>query len=279
MCWRGASCWSVSACCSSAGTSCVRASSVCCAFSRCTLVRSSGLGWHYTRPLEVPRSRRRRHRWLPVVHGSKLTAVGSRCVLVFSLCCCRPCMLFAPVRLFLRRRSPVHSTRTVKASAVDRRVVVHHRLVIHVVNLGHVHVIHRSVVVEIVSPPISALITFPPVSIAVIYSAIETDVRPPVTPIPYIHSVVPSPISRRPQVAGRRREHPCAGYPVIIFIVVAVSPVAGRPDIIIAGTNRLYVHRQRRGRDNNGYSNALPERYRWYEQHHDCQQQPPNRAD
>jgi hypothetical protein len=168
-------------------------------------------------------------------------------------------VLFVRVSLFLRRRFPVHSTGTVEASTVYRGVVVHHRLVIHIVNLGHVDVIHRPVVVEIIPPPISAFIAFSHVSIAIIYPAIETDVRSPVTCIPYVHSVVPSPISRRPQEAGRRRKHPCTGYPVIIFIVIAISPVAGRPDIIVAGTNRLYVDWQGGWRDSNGYSNDLPE--------------------
>ena len=176
-------------------------------------------------------------------------------------------MLLVRVSFFLRCRFPVHSTRTIEASAVYRGVVVNHRLVIHIVNLGHVHVVHRPVVVEIVPPPVSALITFAPISITVIYSAIETDMRSPVTIVPKISSVVPSPVTGCPQVAGRRRKHPCAGHPVIIFIVVAISPVAGRPDIIISGTNRLHVHRQRRWGNNNGYSNDLPERYRWYEQH------------
>ena len=179
-------------------------------------------------------------------------------------------MLLVRVSFFLRRRSSAHSTRTIEASAVYRGVVVNHRLVIHVVNLGHIHVIHSSVVVEIFSPPISALITFSPISIAVIYPAIETDVRSPVTIIPCVRSVVPPPISGCPQVARRRGKHPCAGDPIIVFIVVAVRPVAGRPDIIVGGANWLYVDRQRGRRDSDRYSNALPERCRRYEQHHCC---------
>jgi hypothetical protein len=105
-------------------------------------------------------------------------------VLVLGLGCCRPCVLLVRVRFLLRRRFPVHATRTVEAGAVDRGVVVNYRLVINIVNDGHVHVIHTSVVEEIVSPPISALIAFSRISIAVIYSAIETDVRSPVTSIP-----------------------------------------------------------------------------------------------
>jgi hypothetical protein len=178
-------------------------------------------------------------------------------------------MLLVRVSFFLRRRSSAHSTRTVKAGTVDRCIVIDHGFVISIVNLGDVHVIHRSVVVEIVSPPISALITFSSISIAVIYSAIETHVGSPVTVIPLVHPVVPPPISGCPQVAGCRRKHPCAGNPVIILIVFAISPVTGRPDIIVAGTNRLYVNRQCRGGDSDRYSN-LPERYRWYEQHHYC---------
>ena len=169
-------------------------------------------------------------------------------------------MLLVRVSFFLRRRSSTHSTRTIEASAVYRGVVVDHRLVIHIVNLGDVHVVHSPVVVEIVPPPISALITFSTVPIAVIYSAIETDARSPVTVIPYVCPVVPSPVSGCPQVAGRRRKHPCAGNPIIIFIVFAISPVAGRPDIIFAGTNGLHVDWQRRGRNTNRYSNDLPER-------------------
>jgi hypothetical protein len=179
-------------------------------------------------------------------------------------------MLLVRVSFFLRRRSSAHSTRTVKAGTVDRCIVVDHGFVINIVNLGDVYVIHRSVVVKIVSPPISALITFSPISIAVIYSAIETHVGSPVTVIPYVCPVVPSPVTGCPQVAGRRREHPCAGHPVIIFIVVAVGPVAGRPDIVVTGTNRLYVNGQGGGRDSNGYSNDLPEGCRWYEQHQYC---------
>ena len=178
-------------------------------------------------------------------------------------------MLLVRVSFFLRRRSSAHSTRTVKAGTVDRCIVVDHRLVIHIVNLGDVHVVHSPVVVEIVSPPISAFVTFSHISIAVIYPAIETDARSPVTVIPYVCPVVPSPVSGCPKVAGRRREHPCAGHPVIIFIVFAVSPVAGRPDIIFAGTNWLHVDWQRRGRDSNGYSDDLPEGHRWHEQHHE----------
>ena len=181
---RSRTCWSAGAVSGRAATSCVCAFSVCRAFPCCAFVWSGGLGWHHARALEVPRFCRRRDRRFPVVHGSKLTSVGSRCVLVFGLCCCRPCMLLVRVSFFLRGRFPAHSTRTVKASTVDRCIVVDHRLVVHIMNLGHVHVIHRSVVVEIVSPPISAFITFSHISIAVIYPAIETDTRAPVTVIP-----------------------------------------------------------------------------------------------
>jgi len=93
-------------------------------------------------------------------------------------------MLLVSVSFFLRGRFPVHSTRTVKAGTVNRCIVVDHRLAVHIMNLGHVHVIHSPVVVEIVSPPISALVTFSDVPITVIYPAIETDTRAPVTVIP-----------------------------------------------------------------------------------------------
>jgi hypothetical protein len=62
---------------------------------------------------------------------------------------------------------------TVVADAVDCGVVDHSR-VVHVVNIGDIHVAHRTVVVELPVLPTSALIAITVVSVAVTDAALET---------------------------------------------------------------------------------------------------------
>src|SRR6266851_573768 len=83
-------------------------------------------------------------------------------------------------RLFLRRWTPVDpAVAAVVADAVHRRVVDHGG-VVNVVNVGDVHVVHRTVVEKLSVLPTSALIAVTKVSIAVTDPAIETYLRTPV---------------------------------------------------------------------------------------------------
>lgn len=76
--------------------------------------------------------------------------------------------------------------------------VVDHRGVVSVVNVGDVDVVYRTVVVEAVVIPSSAVITVPEVAIAITDPAIETYVRTPVAFIENISTVAPTPITRGP---------------------------------------------------------------------------------
>jgi hypothetical protein len=92
-----------------------------------------------------------------------------------------------------------------------------------------------------VSLPESAVEALTGVSEAVIDAAVETDVRPPISGVPHIDAIAPSPISWSPEQAYFRRFYPDARYPVIS--VRAVCPVTGLPDVAVAGTSRLYIYR------------------------------------
>src|ERR1019366_3363338 len=104
--------------------------------------------------------------------------------------------------------------------------------------------------------PASALITFAEVSITVINSAIETDLRSPVALVEEKSPTFPSPPSWGPEQADCRGHDPCTGHPVIIAVVVVVIPVTGRPQVAVAGTKRLLVHGQRRRSKRDSYTHT-----------------------
>src|SRR5262245_2923109 len=150
-----------------------------------------------------------------------------------------------PSHLFMVRASIDATMSAVVADAVDG-VVIHDGLVVNV-NIGDGHVVHAAVVIEPAVTPIATFITIAEVSESVVYAAVEADVRPPVSGMPDVEAVTPSPVARRPEIARFRREHPGARHPVVA--VGTVSPVAGSPDIAIAWASRLHVNRQRRRAD------------------------------
>ena len=123
--------------------------------------------------------------------------------------------------------------------------VVDHGCVVNVVNVDDVHVVDGTVVEEMSVVPAPALVAFAEISEAVINPAIETYVRPPVAFMEKKSVAAPTPITGRPEVADLRSLDPCAGHPVVVADIVVVGPVAGRPDIAIAGASRLLVHGQR----------------------------------
>src|SRR5580700_2794667 len=246
-------CWSLSAL-SGGSTRCLFASGACCALTGCTLVRGRRLRRYNSRSLELTGLRSGSHRWLSVVHRSILAAILSGLIPVLYLCRRRRSVLRVRISFFLCCRSPVHAARPVKAGASRRVVVIDHRLGVNVVNHRDIHVIHRAIIEEVTAFPASPFIPIADISKTVINSTVETDLGAPVTAIPRVHSVVPAPITRRPQEAGSRCLYPSARHPIIIAIIVAPSPIARRPYISIIWTYRLYVNRQRGRRHSDRYS-------------------------
>src|SRR5271157_953450 len=137
----------------------------------------------------------------------------------------------------------------VVADPVHRGVVVDHRGVVNVVNVGDVYVVHRTVVIKLPVLPTSTLVAFSEVSVAVTDSSVETYLLTPVPVIEDISVAAPTPIGWSPEQTGFRSHHPRTRHPVVIVEVVAVSPVPGCPEITVAGTERLLVDGQfRRGK-------------------------------
>lgn len=138
---------------------------------------------------------------------------------------------------------------TIEARAI---VVIHHDGVvdIRIVNDGDVYIVHCSVVVEVAAVPTAAVIATAGVAEAVVNSAVEANSRSPIAGNKDIASVFPSPVARRPKESRIGSLHPSARHPIVVFSVP--SPVAGSPDVIVAGTRRLCVYGKWWRGDSNG---------------------------
>src|SRR5579864_1535271 len=145
--------------------------------------------------------------------------------------------------LFLPCRARLKATRATVVAYIPR-IVDYHRSVINIGHVGDAAVGDGAVVVEVSSVPLPAGKSHAGITESVINSAIEANVRPPVSRVPDIESPAPSPITWRPQHADRRH-HPGTRNPVVAVVVVP-SPVARRPEIAWAGADGLRVNRQRR---------------------------------
>jgi len=159
------------------------------------------------------------------------------------------------LRCHLVRRSARHQT---TRAAVERNVVVHvdHSPVVYVRHVHRPDVHDRAVIKKRAAMPVTALESNTGIPAAVIDSTIEADVRAPVTAVPDVSTAPPTPVSRSPEQARLGRQHPGARHPVIA--VIAISPIARRPDVARRRERRLHVHRQhrRRHRDRHTDRNA-----------------------
>jgi hypothetical protein len=149
--------------------------------------------------------------------------------------------------LFFRPWTPVDpASATVVADPIYRGVVVNYCCVVNVVNVGYIHVVHRTIIVKLPVLPTSAFIALTKISVAVTDPAIEPYPRTPVAIVENVSVAAPTPIGGSPQQTAFRSHHPRARYPVVV--VVSVGPVPRGPDITITGDGWLLVNRQfRRG--------------------------------
>lgn len=111
-------------------------------------------------------------------------------------------------RLLLCRRwaAPGAPAPAVVAHVVNGPIVHNDGLVhVNIGDAGVVYVYHGAVVKESAAPPFTADEAIAAVTISIIYPAIETDMGTPVTAVPTIVSVIPSPVARRPEHANRGR--------------------------------------------------------------------------
>jgi hypothetical protein len=130
------------------------------------------------------------------------------------------------------------------AHSVDRYIVDDCSVDVHIPDDGSVYAAHSSVVVEVVTAPIAAFISVAVVAEAVVDAAVEADVRSPVSGMPQITTITPTPPAWCPQQAIAGCDNPGSGNPVIVIAIP--GPVSGRPDVIRSRANGLIIDGQGR---------------------------------
>ena len=151
-------------------------------------------------------------------------------------------MLLMSVGFFLRRGTPLHSTRTAIECNVGFVINDHCTVHVDVGDVNGVYVHDRGVVKEMAFAPFAAAEALAAVAKSIVDSTVEADMRAPVTAVPNVEAVVPSPIPGSPQQARFGHFYPGAGHPVIAIVVIP-GPISGSPHKAFAGTNRLLVNR------------------------------------
>jgi hypothetical protein len=113
-------------------------------------------------------------------------------------------------------------------------------------DIRDVYVIDAAVVIKMAILPIPSLITLTEISVAIIDSAIVTNLQRPVPGEPHIVIVHKSPVTRCPQISRLGRLDPRARHPVVA--IRTISPIARHPDETVARAGRLVINRKlRRG--------------------------------
>ena len=148
-----------------------------------------------------------------------------------------------PFCLHLIRRwaSVQAAASTVETHAIH--VVDDHRTVdIRVADDRPVHAHHRGVVAEVSAVPPASVEAVAAVSIAVVHAAVEAYRGSPVSAVPQVSPATPSPVTRRPEQAHRRRQHPGARHPVVP--ARPPGPVTRCPDVVCGRADGLLVNGQ-----------------------------------
>lgn len=123
----------------------------------------------------------------------------------------------------------IYTARAVKTGTVYSYVIIDNRFVdVGIVYHGIIYINHSGIVLEGITGPSAAYIACTAITIAIVYTAIETNVPAPVTLVKKIHATIVSPIAGGPQEAHAGGSYPNTGYPVIATIV-GISPVTGSP--------------------------------------------------
>lgn len=144
--------------------------------------------------------------------------------------------------LFLSCWTRVHAaSAAIEADAADGAEFVIHSLVVHVVDDVHVHVGHIAVIEEVIVIPVAAVIAVAEIAETIINSAVETDDWTPIACVEEIAIRAPSPVAGSPEQARLRREDPSARNPIVVGNIGIPGPIAGRPNVIIAGADRLSI--------------------------------------
>lgn len=191
-----------------------------------------------------------------MIYGSPQFLVGPRGLDMLSLRSDRRNMTLTQGYLLLRGGTLINAAIATVVADARGVVIIHHRGVVHVVDFRHVHVVHRTVVKEVVMVPTPSFITVPKIPKSIIDAAIKSYDRSPKAFMPKESAATPTPPTRRPQKTNLRSQHPSARHPVVITGLGVPGPVARRPDIAFGGANGLLVNWQLRRSKTYGYANA-----------------------
>src|ERR1700757_1154005 len=190
------------------------------------------------------------NRRLSVIGRSPQLSIRACCLSMLNLCSYGRNMSFTRGSLFRRRRAFVDSPIAAIVADAGKRAVVDDCRVVDVVNFGDAQVVHGAVVKKVALLPPSSFITMAEVTVAIVDSAIETHNWAPITLVENKTASAPGPITWRPEQTDPRCKNPCARNPIVVVIVP--GPIAGRPDIVVAGARWLLIDRQRRRSHRNG---------------------------
>src|SRR5271170_87335 len=161
--------------------------------------RGGALRAHYAVRGEGCGPRRRRNRRTAMVYRCEQGVIDAGEMFVLRLQCGRLHVRVAfgrlLVRIGLRRQAALAA---IEADTGYCHVVGDHRLVINIGDMRTADVVECGVIAECAVIPETAGIAGADIAEAVINTAIEPDMRSPVTPVPAIDAVVPPPIARCP---------------------------------------------------------------------------------
>src|SRR5579872_3252232 len=154
--------------------------------------------------------------------------------------------------LFLRGRTSINSTVSTVVTNASNIAFVDYGGVVHFVNHSHVHVGDRAVIEKPIAFPTTTFVAVTKISVAVIDPAVKAhDSKRPKAGIKDKATAAPSPIRRSPQIARFRRQNPSPGNPVVVVVIVIPRPKTWSPDVVVAGTDRLFIDRQIRWGESN----------------------------
>ena len=121
-----------------------------------------------------------------MVHGCQLRAVGTGRTFVLCLLGRWRDALGTSRGQFCSGWASGCSAGAAVIANVVHRSVVDHRRVVNVVNVGDVHVVHRTVVIQSSIIPVCALVAGTAVAVAIIDAAVEADLWAPVAGMPEV---------------------------------------------------------------------------------------------
>jgi hypothetical protein len=117
------------------------------------------------------------------------------------------CLRWSGCDMLLIRRRPFLSGRpsryasaaTVEADAGDIRIIDDYGFVIDVADVDGAEIVDSSIVGEDAVVPISALVAYATITETIVDAAVKADVRTPITRVPNIKPLSPTPVARRPK--------------------------------------------------------------------------------